>query len=256
MRPSDSARPSRRLVAQPHLLAPSPALSGRGARVPRLALGLALLLTLGACSQAPADAPDEPPVEAADAGEGQVTGEGAEDGGEGVAPAGGDVDGAPAAPSTARPEPTEDTRFEPVGFEPMPEAECQAIADLLSGVLGPDVGVAGMPTVPFVDYATQEAGQGCLSAATFDGTQVDAASMGSAPQEAIVEGVLSAFTAAGWAEDAAFAADPTSRDGAGGAAAGFRRGDDLCLLSFSWTEQADPADSTYSVSANCARQNT
>ena len=231
---------------------------------PVLTLALGLLLALSACSAPPEEG--QGGEETVEEGSPELALEeggsdaGGEEGAGGAAPAaseeesGADAPAQGAAPAgTLPPEATEDTRFEPVGFAPMPEEDCAAMAALIGNVLGAEVTVGQEPAMPFVDYHSQEAGQGCLAAALFDGTQLDAG-LGDEPTTTIMPSLRDAFAAAGWTEDELFAAEGDGAEGVGGAAAGFRRGADLCLLSYSWTAATDDAEARGGVSVNCARE--
>jgi putative hemolysin len=138
-------------------------------------------------------------------------------------------------------------------YQPLGTADCTEVADAVGKTLG--VSVATGPAA-FEDYVGGEKGTGCQATAT--GTGKDYASVPT------VAGSLKEMLAArGWEQDMSDHAD-----GPTGTAAGFHKGNRLCLLRVGWEPAPDancptdqpisaceltPEQQRYTIVLNCAQ---
>ena len=132
----------------------------------------------------------------------------------------------PPTPAPQPPTPSPTALPEPAGsIQPIDTAECQELADLMTGAVGI---AATVGEAPLEDFRTGETGTGCQVLATGSDANIDDMNM-------ITNGLMDALEVAGWQEDIRYGAG-----GAGGWMTGYRQGDRLCLLTFA-SEPSDPS---------------
>lgn len=109
-------------------------------------------------------------------------------------------------------------------FQPLPQAECEALQQAVAEKLGL---AANLARAPFQDYISGATGDGCLVTVTGTGANFPSFPAVAADLQALLEGQ-------GWAVDMLYAAD-----GPTGTAYAMRRDNRLGLISVMWTPSAD-----------------
>jgi hypothetical protein len=138
-------------------------------------------------------------------------------------------------------------------LQPLGAADCTAMADGMAKTLGVEVTTG---EAPISDRTTQASGTGCQATATGTGEQF-------ASPDAVVKELSDMLVGMGWTEDMQLASG-----GPTGMGAGFRNGDQVCLVDAIWHPDASancpndkpisecnvtPAQQLYTVTLNCAQ---